>query len=147
MPAGRTTNARRSGSARPHHHARRGACSAPHRFAVKRPPLPAVGDVHLIHTVMFVNGDHAAQRPCVVVRAPRHDLDYITFIQRSTTPGSKAGVDHPGGFIPELDLDGRWVLEYQRSVRNDTFASAASPRLAVLDDEYLVPLLDAWENQ
>jgi hypothetical protein len=101
----------------------------------------------MVHTVIFTNGDHAQLRPCVIVRAPRHDLDYVTFIQRSTTPGKRAGIDHPKGLLPGLDLDSRWVLAYERSVRNDTFAASASQIVGTLEGKYLLPLLEAWENQ
>jgi hypothetical protein len=33
--------------------------------------LPVVGEVYMAHTIVFANGDHAEDRPIVVVRAPR----------------------------------------------------------------------------
>jgi hypothetical protein len=117
------------------------------RVSLTATPLPVIGAVYLVHTVAFSNGDHALVRPCVVVRAPRHKLDYVTFIQRSTTPGGKAGVDHPAGLMPGLELPGRWVLAYERSLRIDSFAASASTCVGLLDDAYLRPLLDRWESR
>lgn len=75
--------------------------------------LPEVGDVFMTATLIFVNGDHALERPVVVVRAPHHGLDYVTVIQRSSTATTQKGVDHPRDTTLGLDKDGRWVLDYQ----------------------------------
>lgn len=138
---------RRKHSERHHRHgARSSACLARPVPAVTA-SLPTVGDVYMVNTVIFTNGDHAPVRPCVIVRSPHHPLDYVTFIQRSTTPGNRPGIDHPKGLLPGLDVDGRWVLAYERSVRHDTFAASASGVVGQLSDTYLQPLLEAWENQ
>lgn len=112
-----------------------------------KPALPTVGDVFMTRTIIFTNGDHAELRPCVVVRAPAHELDYITFIQRSTKPGNKPGIDHPENEMPGIDLPGRWVLDHERSVRSDTFLGSTSAFVGRLPDTYLLPLLEAWSNQ
>lgn len=125
---------------------RRTVTRSPTSTAAVTEALPTVGDVYMVSTVVFTNGDHAAVRPCVIVRAPGHPLDYVTFIQRSTTPGNRPGIDHPKGLLPGLDLDGRWVLAYVRSVRNDTFAASTSKLVGQLEATYLEPLLAAWEK-
>lgn len=101
----------------------------------------------MARTIIFTNGDHAELRPCVVVRAPSHALGYITFIQRSTKPGRRPGIDHPKAELPGLDQPGRWVLAYERSVRFDTFAGSTSSFVGRLDDTYLAPLMEAWAKQ
>ena len=50
----------------------------------------------MTNTLIFVNGDHAEFRPAVVLRAPQYGLDYVTVVQRSTTPKpAQKGIDHP----------------------------------------------------
>jgi hypothetical protein len=107
--------------------------------------LPEVGDVFMTDTLIFVNGDHAIERPVVVVRAPHHELDYLTVIQRSSTATTHKGVDHRRDSSLGLDKDGRWVLDYQRAARCDQFLSTASHR-GRLDDKYLEPLIEMWEQ-
>lgn len=107
--------------------------------------LPEVGDVFMTDTLIFNNADHAIERPVVVVRAPRHRLDYVTVIQRSSTPKSQKGVDHPKDAVLGLDKDGRWVLDYQRSARCEEFIGAAELR-GKLTDPYLSDLVEMWEQ-
>ncbi len=107
--------------------------------------LPEVGDLFMTATLIFTNGDHAIERPVVVVRAPRHKLDYLTVIQRSSTARTQRGVDHPRDLALGLDRDGRWVLEYQRATRCDEFLSAAA-HAGRLPDAYLDPLVEMWEQ-
>lgn len=107
--------------------------------------LPEVGDVYLTDTLIFANGDHAADRRVVVVRAPRNKLDYVTVIQRSTTAKDKDGVDHPVDNTLACDLPGKWVLDYQRSARCDQFLASADHK-GKLHDTYLVPLVEMWEQ-
>lgn len=107
--------------------------------------VPEVGDVFLTDTLAFANGDHAATRRVVVVRAPRNQLDYVTVIQRSTTAKALKGVDHPVDQALGCDRPGRWVLEYQRSARCDQFLAAAD-HMGSLDEAYLVPLIEMWEQ-
>ncbi len=107
--------------------------------------LPEVGDVFLTGTLIFANGDHALERPVVVVRAPRHEVDYLTVIQRSSSATTQRGVDHPRDLALGLDRDGRWVLDYQRAVRCDAFLPAAT-HAGRLPDEYLGPLVEMWEQ-
>lgn len=107
--------------------------------------LPEVGDVFMTGTLIFNNGDHAIERPVVVVRAPRHKHDYVTVIQRSSTPKDQKGVDHPRDDTLALNKDGRWILDYQRSVRCDEFLIVADHR-GHLPDAYLHPLVDMWEQ-
>lgn len=106
--------------------------------------LPEVGDLFMTATLIFTNGDHAFERPVVVVRAPRHKLDYLTVIQRSSTATTQRGVDHPRDLTLGLDKDGRWVLEYQRAARCDQFLAAAR-QAGRLPDKYLDPLVAMWE--
>jgi hypothetical protein len=110
-----------------------------------RGQLPEVGDVFMTATLIFTNGDHAIERPVVVVRAPRHKLDYLTVIQRSSTATTQRGVDHPRDLALGLDRDGRWVLDYQRAARCDEFVSAAT-HAGRLPDAYLDPLVEMWEQ-
>ena len=107
--------------------------------------LPEVGDVFMTDTLVFTNGDHALERPVVVVRAPRHAVDYVTVIQRSSTAKLQKGVDHPKDAGLGLDRDGRWVLEYQRSRHCDEFLAAAIYR-GRLDELYLEALIAMWEQ-
>lgn len=107
--------------------------------------LPEVGDVFMTDTLVFVNGDHALERPVVVVRAPRHKLDYVTVIQRSSTATTQKGVDHPHDETLGLDKKGRWVLDYQRTTRCDQFVSAGT-HTGRLSDTYLKPLIEMWEQ-
>ncbi len=107
--------------------------------------LPEVGDVFMTDTLIFINGDHAVERPVVVLRAPRHRLDYVTVIQRSSTAEKQKGVDHPRDGSLGLDRDGRWVLDYQRATRCDQFLLAAT-HTGRLDDTYLEPLIKMWEQ-
>ncbi|MFZ6005789.1 MAG: hypothetical protein ACOYXM_17840 [Actinomycetota bacterium] len=107
--------------------------------------LPEVGDVFMTGTLIFNNGDHAIERPIVVVRAPRHRHDYVTVIQRSSTPKEQKGVDHPCDETLRLNKDGRWVLDYQRSVRCDELLAAAD-HCGTLSDAYLTPLVEMWEQ-
>lgn len=51
------------------------------------------------------------------MRAPRHKLDYLTVIQRSSTATTLTGIDHPSDLTLKLDKDGRWVLSYQRAAQ------------------------------
>ncbi len=108
---------------------------------------PKVGAVYLADTLVFNNGDHADARPVVVVRPPRRRMDYVTFIQRSSTCFHLAGVDHPAEPSLGLDRDGRWVLAFQRSIREDEFSSYGFEFRGKLDDVYLSRLIDAWEAQ
>jgi hypothetical protein len=108
--------------------------------------LPEVGDVFMTASLIFANGDHAFARPVVVVRAPRHRLDYVTVIQRSSTATTRKGVDHPRDPTLGLDRDGRWVLDYQRSARCDQFLCSGIP-LGRLGDQYLEPLVEMWEQE
>lgn len=107
--------------------------------------LPEIGDMFMTGTLVFIDGDHAIERPVVVVRAPRHGLDYVSVIQRSSTATTQKGVDHPRDLTLGLDKDGRWVLDYQRAARCDQFLAAAtlSGRLPVA---YLQPLIEMWEQ-
>ena len=107
--------------------------------------LAAVGDVFLVDTLVFVNGDHAEKRPVVVVRAPKHDLDYMTVVQRSSTVRDRRGVDHPRDPDLGLDKDGRWILDYARTVRADQFLGGAEYR-GRLASRWLEPLIAAWET-
>ena len=75
----------------------------------------------LTGTLVFNNGDHAEFRPVVVVRAPQRSEDLLTTIQRSSTATWQRGIDHPADRSLGLTLDGRWVLDYQRSARCDHF--------------------------
>lgn len=111
----------------------------------ERGQLPGIGDVYMTTTLIFTNGDHAIERPVVVVRAPRHTLDYLTVIQRSSTATSQRGVDHPRDPALGLDRDGRWVLQYQRAARCDEFLSVAR-HAGRLPDAYLEPLIEMWER-
>ena len=107
--------------------------------------LPEVGDIFMIDTLIFVNGDHAIERPVVVVRAPHHGLDYVTVIQRSSTATWQKGVDHPRDALLGLEKDGRWVLDYQRATRCDQFLSTGT-HSGRLGDAYLFPLIEMWEQ-
>lgn len=108
---------------------------------------PEVGDVFITASLVFANGDHAYERPVVVVRAPMTALDYLTVIQRSSTAtAAQAGVHHPCDQALGLNKDGRWVLAYQRAARCDQFLAAASFR-GRLPEEYLAPLVGLWEQQ
>lgn len=107
--------------------------------------LPQVGDVFMTSTLIFTNGDHAAERPVVVVRAPRHEFDYLTVIQRSSTATTQRGVDHPRDPSLGLNKDGRWVLDYQRAARCDRFLDVARC-VGRLPDAYLNPLVELWEQ-
>lgn len=107
--------------------------------------LPEVGDIFMTGTLIFVNGDHAIERPTVVVRAPRHRLDYLTVIQRSSTVTTQRGVDHPRDLALGLDKEGRWVLDYQRAARCDLFVAAAR-YAGILSDPFLEPLIEMWER-
>lgn len=108
--------------------------------------LPEVGDVFMTDTFLFSNGDHALERPVVVVRAPRHAVDYVTVIQRSSTPKDQKGVDHPKDAALGLNKDGRWVIDYQRATHCDQFLAAGTLR-GRLDDTYLEPLVAMWEQR
>lgn len=107
--------------------------------------LPELGDVFMTATLVFTDGDHAVERPVVIVRPPRHTLDYLTVIQRSSTATTQRGVDHPRDLVLGLERDGRWVLEYQRAARCDQFLSAATFS-GRLPDKYLEPLVEMWEQ-
>ena len=107
--------------------------------------LPEVGDVFLTDTMIFANGDHAFERRVVVVRAPRQAHDYVTVIQRSTTASTRKGVDHPIDIALDCDLPGKWVLAYQRAARCDDFLAAAEYK-GRLGDDFLVPLIEMWEQ-
>ncbi len=107
--------------------------------------LPELGDVFLTDTLIFANGDHAGTRRVVVVRAPRTKLDYVTVIQRSTTAKTLKGIDHPVDDALGCDLPGRWVLDYQRTARCDQFLAAADHK-GELDEAYLIPLIEMWEQ-
>jgi hypothetical protein len=111
------------------------------------PSGPTVGSVYLADTLVFNNGDHAPARPVVVVRVPRRPLDYVTFLQRSSTCFHLPGVDHPADPALGLDRKGRWVFAYQRSVRSDEFEDYQFEYRGNLDPEYLARLLEAWEAQ
>ena len=91
--------------------------------------LPEVSDMFMTGTLIFTNGDHPVERPVVVVRAPRHELDYVTVIQRSSTATIQKSIDHPRDVTLGLDKDGRWVVDYQRAARCDQFLSAATHSL------------------
>lgn len=94
----------------------------------------------------FHDGDHADRRPTVVVRAPQVPLDYLTVIQRSSTAGPDLkGIDHPRDPNLGLEKDGRWVLDYARAARCDEFL-ACSQHVGHLGDEWLTPLVQAWED-
>lgn len=116
-----------------------GAC------AVVEVDLPQVGDVFLTATFIFNDGDHTEFRPVVIVRAPLRREDLLTTIQRSSTATWQKGIGQPVDASLGLSLDGRWVLDYQRGARCDQFLAAAEP-LGRLDDEWLVPLIAAWEG-
>lgn len=106
-----------------------------------------VGDVFMTATLVFANGDHAYERPVVVVRAPASRLDYLTVIQRSSTAtDERLGVRHPRDPSLGLNKDGRWVLDYQRAARCDQFLTSAT-YLGRLPNEYLCPLVELWEQQ
>jgi hypothetical protein len=105
--------------------------------------LPEIGDVFMTDTLIFANGDHALERPVVVVRAPRHAVDYVTVIQRSSTAKKQKGVDHPKDATLGLNKDGRWVIEYQRATRCDQFLAAGTLQ-GRLDNAYLEPLVEMW---
>jgi hypothetical protein len=107
--------------------------------------LPEVGDVFMTDTLIFNNGDHAIERPVVVVRPPRHKHDYVTLIQRSSTPKDQKGVDHPRDDGLGLNKNGRWVLDYQRSVRCDELLGVSDHR-GLLPAAYLDPLVEMWEQ-
>lgn len=108
---------------------------------------PPVGAVYMATTLVFNNGDHAEVRPVLVVRTPRRLMDYVTFIQRSSTCFHLRGVDHPAD--PQLGLDraGRWVFDFQRSIREDEFSSYGFDYRGQLEVQYLTGLLEAWEAQ
>jgi hypothetical protein len=108
--------------------------------------LPEVGDVFMTDTLIFVNGDHALERPVVVVRAPRRAVDYVAVIQRSSTAKTQEGVDHPKDAALGLNKDGRWVLDYHRARRCDEFLAASTLR-GRLDRAYLEPLIAMWEQR
>lgn len=108
--------------------------------------LPEVGDLFMTGTLIFNNGDHAVERPVVVVRAPRLEHDYVTIIQRSSTPkANQKGVDQPRDDTLGLNKDGRWILDYQRSVRCDELLAVADHR-GRLPDAYLAPLVEMWQQ-
>jgi hypothetical protein len=111
------------------------------------PHLPAVGEVYMANTIVFVNGDHAENRPVVVVRAPRHRLDYVTVIQRTSTCMHLPGVAHTKSDALGLDRDGKWIFDYQRAVRADEFLGLAFELRGSLQDDEIAALLDAWEAQ
>lgn len=101
----------------------------------------------MANTVVFSNGDHAENRPVVVVRAPLGPLDYLVFLQRTSTCFHLAGVDHLRDLALGLERPGKWVFEYQRTVRADEFESHRFEPRGTLDPEYLARLLAAWEAQ
>lgn len=107
--------------------------------------LPQVGDVFVTGSLIFNNGDHALERPVVVVRAPNKTTDYVTVIQRSTTADKQKGIDHPVDTGLGCDKWGRWVIDYQRAARCDQFL-AASTHMGLLPEEYLIPLIEMWEQ-
>jgi len=109
--------------------------------------LPIVGEVYMAHTVVFVNGDHAEDRPVVVVRAPAHRMDYVTVIQRTSTCFHLPGVDHPKSDELGLERAGRWVFDYQRAIRADQFTEYSFEMRGVLSPSELEELLEAWEAQ
>lgn len=101
----------------------------------------------MANTLVFSNGDHAEHRPVVVVRAPLRPLDYLVFLQRTSTCFHLAGVDHSRDPALGLDRRGKWVFEYQRSVRADIFESHQFEYRGALDADYLARLLSEWEAQ
>lgn len=108
---------------------------------------PLVGSLFMANTLVFNNGDHADVRPVVVVRAPRRPMAYVTFIQRTSTCFHLRGFDHPADPTLGLDRDGRWVFDFQRSIRADEFSSHRFDNRGQLETGYLTALLEAWEAQ
>ncbi len=98
-------------------------------------------------TLVFNNGDHAETRPVVVVRAPSRWVDYVTFLQRTSTRLDLPGVDHPVSPSLGLERPGKWIFDYQRSVRADEFLAYRFEYRGDLDPDYLTSLLAAWEAQ
>lgn len=109
--------------------------------------LPRQGSVYLADTLVFNNGDHAEARPVVVMRAPRRWMDYVTFLQRTSKCFHLPGVDHPPSPSLGLDRRGKWIFDYQRSVRADEFLAYRFEYRGDLEPEYLRLLLAAWEAQ
>lgn len=101
----------------------------------------------MAHTIGFANGDHADVRPVVVVRAPRHAMDYVTVIQRTSTCFHLPGVDHPKSAALGVERDGRWIFDYQRAIRADQFSRYSFELRGSLSPAELEELLEAWEAQ
>jgi hypothetical protein len=109
--------------------------------------LPTVGEVYVAHTIVFANGDHAEDRPVVVVRAPQHRTDYVTVIQRTSSCFHLPGVDHAKSDALGLERDGRWIFDYQRALRADQFTKYSFELRGALSPAEVQELLEAWEAQ
>lgn len=101
----------------------------------------------MANTIVFANGDHAEDRPVVVVRAPMYRLDYVTVIQRTSTCFHLPGVDHAKSDELGLERNGKWIFDYQRAIRSDQFTDYSFELRGVLPPAEVEELLEAWEAQ
>jgi len=101
----------------------------------------------MANTLVFNNGDHADTRPVVVVRSPQHRLDYVVFLQRTSTCFHLPGVDHAPDSALGLERPGKWIFAYQRTVRADEFEDHRFECKGELDADFLPRLLGEWEAQ
>ena len=108
--------------------------------------LPQVGVVYRVKPWIFLDGDPKEERPVVVVRAPRHRDDLMTVVERTSTRLDLRGVDHPADANLTLDLDGRWVHRFTRTVAETLFRPPSVEPLGTLGPPYLDEVVRMWEE-
>lgn len=86
--------------------------------------LPSIGDVHMLSSMVFYDGDGAEHRPVVAVRASPTLSTTSPSSSDPPRPTTSLGSPPPADPSQGLDNDGQWVLDFRRSVRWNQLAAS-----------------------
>lgn len=97
--------------------------------------------------IVFNDGDHAEDRPVVIVIAPRERTGYVTVLERTSSRFDLPGVAHAASTELGLERNGKWVFEWQRSILGSAFTDSAFELRGSLPESELDLLIEDWERQ